>query len=91
MSKKKHPNNLCHQTLNKISKAFGTYLSYNYICKKIKRMEASVETKKSTVRHWVSFVIWMGVLATLMVVYREFFWLALPGAITSFARGMDLL
>ncbi len=54
-------------------------------------MEASVETKKSTVRHWVSFVIWMGVLATLMVVYREFFWLALPGAITSFARGMDLL
>jgi len=54
-------------------------------------MEASIEAKKSTLKHWVSFGIWLGILITLMVVYREFFWLALPGTVTSFARGMDLL
>ena len=67
------------------------YQLYDYICKKTNRMEASIEAKKSTLKHWVSFGIWLGILITLMVVYREFFWLALPGTVTSFARGMDLL
>jgi hypothetical protein len=29
-------------------------------------------------------------MITLMVVYREFFWLALPGTVTYFAKAMKL-
>ncbi|WP_170148875.1 hypothetical protein [Deminuibacter soli] len=50
-----------------------------------------MEAKKSTAKYWLYFFIWVGVLVTLMIVYREFFWLALPGAVTNFAKAMDLL
>lgn len=58
---------------------------------KNKNMGAAIETRKSTGKHWFWFVVWLGALVTLMFVYREFFWLALPGTVTSFARGMDLI
>ena len=50
-----------------------------------------MEAKKSTGIYWLYFTIWLGILITLMFVYREFFWLALPCVITSFVKGMDII
>jgi hypothetical protein len=50
-----------------------------------------METKKSTAKYWVYFVIWTAILITLMFVLRQFFWLALPGVCTSFAKAMDIM
>ena len=47
--------------------------------------------QKSTGKYWLLFFVWLGILVTLMVVYREFFWLALPGTVTYFAKGLDLI
>ncbi len=58
-----------------------------YLCKNLKLMEAKVSTGK----YWLWFFIWLGIMITLLVVYREFFWLALPGTVTYFAKAMDLI
>ncbi len=58
-----------------------------YICKNITYMEA----QKSTGKYWLLFFIWLALLVTLMFVYREFFWLALPGVVTYFCKGLDLI
>jgi hypothetical protein len=50
-----------------------------------------MEANKSTAKYWVIFFFWLAVLITLLVVYREFFWLALPGTVTYFAKAMDLM
>ncbi len=50
-----------------------------------------MEAKKSTAKYWISFVIWTGILIALMVFMRQFFWLALPGVLTSFCQGMDIM
>ncbi len=47
--------------------------------------------QKSTGKYWLLFFVWLGILVTLMVVYREFFWLALPGTVTYFVKGLDLI
>ncbi len=49
-------------------------------------MEAQVNTKK----YWALCFIWVALMITLLFVYREFFWLALPGAVTYFAKAMKL-
>ncbi len=49
-------------------------------------MEAQSNTKK----YWALFFLWFVILVVLLFVYREFFWLALPGVITYFAKAMDL-
>ncbi len=50
-----------------------------------------MEAQKSTAKYWLLFFIWLALLVTLMFVYREFFWLALPGVVTYFCKGMDLI
>ncbi|MFN5986279.1 MAG: hypothetical protein ACK42B_05285 [Chitinophagaceae bacterium] len=49
-------------------------------------MEAQDNTKK----YWALCFTWLAVMITLMFVYREFFWLALPGTVTYFAKEMKL-
>ncbi len=50
-----------------------------------------MEAVKSNSKNWLWFFIWLGILITLLVVYRQFFWLALPGTVTYFAKSLDLL
>jgi hypothetical protein len=50
------------------------------------KMEATKNTKK----YWILCFLWLAIMITLMVVYREFFWLALPGTVTYFAKAMDI-
>ncbi len=50
-----------------------------------------MEAKQSTGKYWFLCFLWLGILILLMFVYREFFWLALPGVVTYFAKAMDLL
>ena len=47
--------------------------------------------QKSTGKYWLLFFVWLGILTTLMVVHREFFWVALPGTVTYFVKGLDLI
>ena len=51
------------------------------------------ETRKSTKKYWVFFIIWFAILVFMLFTpaIRQFFWLALPGTATSFAKGMDLI
>ncbi|TDO28220.1 hypothetical protein [Sediminibacterium goheungense] len=50
-----------------------------------------MEAKKSTAKYWALFFFWFAALIVLLFVYREFFWLALPGTVTYFAKGMDIM
>jgi len=50
-----------------------------------------MEGKKSTALSWLKFVFWFVVMIVLIVYVRQFFWLALPGLFTAFAKGMDLI
>jgi hypothetical protein len=50
-----------------------------------------MEATKSNGKYWLWFFVWLGILITLLFVYREFFWLALPGTVTYFAKSMDLI
>jgi len=50
-----------------------------------------MEANKSTAKYWAICFFWLAVMITLLVVYREFFWLALPGTVTYFAKAMDLM
>ncbi len=49
-----------------------------------------MEAQKNTKKYWIYFFGWLAIMVTLMVVYREFFWLALPGTVTYFAKAMDI-
>ncbi|MEX6691120.1 hypothetical protein QTN47_26665 [Danxiaibacter flavus] len=46
---------------------------------------------KSTAKYWVYFFIWLAILIVLLFVYRQFFWLALPGVCTYFALAMNIM
>ena len=50
-----------------------------------------MEAKKSTAKYWLSFVIWTAIMIGLIIFMRQFFWLALPGVLTSFAQAMDIM
>jgi hypothetical protein len=50
-----------------------------------------MEAKQSTAKYWLLFFFWFALMVTLLVVYREFFWLALPGTVTYFAKAMDIM
>lgn len=49
-----------------------------------------MEARQSKAKYWALCFLWLAILITLMFVYREFFWLALPGTVTYFAKAMDL-
>jgi hypothetical protein len=50
-------------------------------------------TKISTGKYWAQFVFWLAIISTMLYVYdlRQWFWLALPGLTTSFAKAMRLM
>ncbi|MFN3667445.1 MAG: hypothetical protein ACK4S0_14875 [Sediminibacterium sp.] len=50
-----------------------------------------MEAKKSTAKYWALCFFWLALMIVLLIVYREFFWLALPGTVTYFAKGMDIM
>lgn len=50
-----------------------------------------MEAKNSTRKYWALCFFWLAVMIVMLVMYREFFWLALPGTVTYFAKAMDLL
>lgn len=50
-----------------------------------------MEAKQSTAKYWALFFFWFAAMIVLLFVYREFFWLALPGTVTYFAKGMDIM
>ncbi len=52
-----------------------------------------MEQTKSRAKYWVLFFIWFAILMVMLIMpsTRPFFWLALPGACTYFAYGMDLI
>jgi hypothetical protein len=52
-----------------------------------------MEAKQSTARYWFYFIIWLAIMVAMLVYapVRQFFWLALPGVCTSFAKGLDIL
>ncbi len=53
-----------------------------------------MEARKSTGKYWLWFFIWV-VIITIMLFdvggSRPYFWLALPGVVTYFAKGMDIV
>jgi hypothetical protein len=49
-----------------------------------------MEAQKNTKKYWALCFIWTVILITLFALHREFFWLALPGTLTYFAKAMDL-
>ncbi len=50
-----------------------------------------MEARKSTGKYWALCFLWLAILITLLIVYRQFFWLALPGTVTYFAKALDLI
>lgn len=46
---------------------------------------------RPTGKYWLWFFVWFAVMVALLIVYREFFWLALPGVVTYFVLAMNLV
>ncbi|HEY0298269.1 MAG TPA: hypothetical protein VGB84_03540 [Arachidicoccus sp.] len=42
-------------------------------------------------KYWVWFFIWLVVIICLLIWMRQWFWLALPGTVTYFAKAMGLI
>ncbi len=49
-----------------------------------------MEAKKSTAKYWSLCFLWLVILVLLIVFYRQFFWIAIPGFATYFAKGLEL-
>lgn len=52
-----------------------------------------MEAQKSTNKYWIYFSIWFAIIVFMLYMpsLRQFFWLALPGTCTYFAKGMDII
>ncbi len=50
----------------------------------------TMEAQKNNRKYWIYCFGWLAIMVTLLIVYREFFWLALPGTVTYFAKAMDI-
>jgi hypothetical protein len=49
--------------------------------------------KKSTAKYWLWCFIWTAIMIFMLATpsVRPFFWLALPGSVTYFALGLDIM
>ncbi|MBC7587240.1 MAG: hypothetical protein H7178_02685 [Chitinophagaceae bacterium] len=49
--------------------------------------------QKSRTKYWLLFIIWLAIMVFMLFMpqFRPFFWLALPGVVTYFAYGLDLI
>ncbi|MDP1765099.1 MAG: hypothetical protein Q8L07_14560 [Sediminibacterium sp.] len=50
-----------------------------------------MEVKQSKAKYWVLCFFWLVILITLVIFYRQFFWLALPGTVTYLAKALDMI
>ncbi|MCG9898635.1 MAG: hypothetical protein MUF12_02755 [Sediminibacterium sp.] len=52
-----------------------------------------MEAKKSRTKYWALCFFWTALMAAMLIMpdFRQWFWLALPGATTYFALGMDIM
>ncbi len=52
-----------------------------------------METKKSTGKYWAICFVWTAILIFMLATpsVRQFFWLALPGTATYFAKALDIM
>ncbi|NCI46038.1 hypothetical protein [Sediminibacterium soli] len=50
-----------------------------------------MEAQKSTGKYWFLCFLWLAIMILLLVFYRQWFWLALPGVCTYFAKGLDIM
>lgn len=68
----------------------GTNSCQPYLCKNLLKMEVA---KKSRTKNWIYFFIWLVIMVAMLILpdWRPYFWLALPGVVTHFAYGMDLI
>ncbi len=49
-----------------------------------------MEVKQSRGKYWALCFLWLAILVTMLIVYRQFAWLALPGTVTYLAKALDL-
>ncbi|WP_447642852.1 MULTISPECIES: hypothetical protein [Chitinophagaceae] len=47
--------------------------------------------QQSTGKYWGLFFLWLVIITLMLIFIRPFFWLALPGTVTYFAKAMNLL
>ncbi|MFT4204998.1 MAG: hypothetical protein QM610_13930 [Chitinophagaceae bacterium] len=47
--------------------------------------------QQSTGKYWGLFFLWLVIIILMLIFVRPFFWLALPGTVTYFAKAMNLL
>lgn len=47
--------------------------------------------QQSTGKYWGLFFLWLVIIILMLIFIRPFFWLALPGTVTYFAKAMNLL
>jgi len=52
-----------------------------------------MEAKKSTTKNWIYFAIWTAIIVFMFITpsLKPYFWLALPGVVTHFSLGMDII
>ncbi|MEK7198762.1 MAG: hypothetical protein AAB212_02425 [Bacteroidota bacterium] len=50
-----------------------------------------MEVKQSKAKYWALCFFWLAILITLVIFYRQFFWLALPGTVTYLAKALDMI
>jgi hypothetical protein len=50
-----------------------------------------MEVQKSTGKYWLLCFLWLAITILLLVFYRQWFWLAMPGVFTYFAKAMDIM
>jgi len=50
-----------------------------------------MEAKQSTAKYWFLCFLWLAIMIALLVFYRQWFWLALPGTCTYFVKAMNIM
>ena len=57
------------------------------------KIMTAMEAQQSTKKYWIYFFIWFAILVFMLYMpqFRQFFWLALPGTATHFAKAMDIM
>jgi hypothetical protein len=65
-------------------------ISLHPIFAKTYKME---QVKKSRTKNWIYFTIWLAIMVVMLYnpAWRPFFWLALPGVVTHFSLGLDII
>jgi hypothetical protein len=52
-----------------------------------------MEAQKTSGKYWIYFSVWFAILVFMLYMpsFRQFFWLALPGSATYFAKAMNIM